>query len=79
MSNRVYGQSGQPILTVDQWRRARGLTWRGLAQEAGVCHETVHRAIDNRPTSTRTRRLLADALGVDILDIAEFRASILGE
>ncbi len=65
--------------TLEALRRRRPLTQRELAHQAGVSEATI-RAIENgqhlgrlRP---RTMRAIAQALGVEPIDIAEFRASL---
>ena len=58
-------------------RRRRVLTQRQLAERAGITHATVV-ALEKgrgRPQLT-TMRKVADALGVEPADIAEFRRAI---
>src|SRR5690625_5124500 len=62
----------------DPWRSAaerKGIspTYRPLAARAKVSHETVRRLVQGRPTSERTIRKVADALGVDVEKIHEWR------
>src|SRR5690625_2592512 len=62
----------------DPWRPAaerRGIppTYRPLAARAKVSHETVRRLIQGRTTSETTVRKVADALGVDVEKIHEWR------
>src|SRR5690625_3090554 len=62
----------------DPWRSAaerRGIspTYRPLAARAKVSHETVRRLIQGRTTSKATVHKVADALGVDVEKIHEWR------
>lgn len=62
----------------DPWRSAaerRGIrpSYRPLGDRAGMAHETVRRVISGQSVSTRSVRKLADALGVDVEKIHEWR------
>ena len=62
----------------DPWRSAaerRGIspTYRPLATRAKVSHETVRRLIQGRPTTEATVAKVAEALGVDVEKIHEWR------
>ena len=62
----------------DPWRSAaerRGIspTYRPLASRAKVSHETVRRLIQGRPTTEATVAKVAEALGVDVEKIHEWR------
>ena len=67
------------IMTLGQWRQARGMTWRGLSAAAHISGQTLARAYRGDRLWAPTMHRIADALDVDIMAIAEFRASILGE
>ncbi len=60
-----------------QLRLERGLTQHELARELGVAHKTISGAELRywRPRP-RTMKAIADALGVSIVDVREFRAAI---
>jgi transcriptional regulator with XRE-family HTH domain len=54
---------------VRQWREARGYTQRRLAKEAGLSTITLPRIERGEQTTPTTARKIADALGVDIMDL----------
>ena len=55
------------------WRIARGYGVRELARRAGVMHRTVIRLERGLPGQPATFRKLAQALGIEPLQIAEYR------
>lgn len=65
------------IRTLREWRIVRGLGQRELARLAGVSATTIsdleRGGHHGRP---RSWRLIAQALGVDILQIAEYRRAM---
>ena len=68
------------VRTLRQTRAARMLTIRGLASAAGCSPQTVHQIETGkrRPHFATIRRLSA-ALGVEPLQVAEFRRALLVE
>jgi len=46
-------------------RKQKGITKRDLATEAGVCVSTSKRVEREAPVTFRTRRVVAEALGVE--------------
>lgn len=62
----------------DPWRSAaerKGITptYRPLGDRAGMAHETVRRVISGQSVNKKSVRKLADALGVDVETIHEWR------
>lgn len=62
----------------DPWRSAaerKGIkpSYRPLGDRAGMAHETVRRVISGQSVSVASVRKLADALGVDVEKIHEWR------
>ena len=62
----------------DPWRsqaERKGITptYRPLGDRAGLAHETVRRVISGQSVSKHSIRKLADALGVDVETIHEWR------
>lgn len=68
------------VRTLRQTRTARMLTIRGLANAAGCSPQTVHQIESGkrRPHFATIRRLSA-ALGVEPMQVAEFRRALLVE
>ena len=63
--------------TIKEWRAARGLSIRRLAEEAGVSHRTVYLADAGRQQpSVKLMWKIAAALGTAPLEIAEFHKAI---
>ena len=54
-----------------EWREAQGLTQKELAERAGIGLVTPARIEGGQGTTPRTARKIADALGVDIVDLLE--------
>jgi transcriptional regulator with XRE-family HTH domain len=77
----MHGRAGEPccynalgVRTLRDWRRLRGLNQDDLARASGVSVDTV-RAVEagrRRAVRPHTMRVLAEALGVAIGDVAEF-------
>ncbi len=62
--------------TLRQIRRERALSIRELEKRAGVAHQTMVSAEAGKRLHLSTMRKIADALGVEPVEIAEFAAII---
>lgn len=58
------------------WRLARGYSARELARRAGIMHQTLLRLEHGHPGRPATFRKVAEALGIELLQIAEYRQLI---
>jgi transcriptional regulator with XRE-family HTH domain len=67
-------------LKLHDWRLRKLMTLRDLDKKSGVSVTTIH-AIERsgRTPSLKSIRAISEALGIDPLEIDEFRAIIRGE
>jgi transcriptional regulator with XRE-family HTH domain len=74
------GERTGTLTTLRQARTTRLLTVRGLADTAGVSTQTVHE-VETGKRSPRfgTIKRLSAALGVEPVEVVEFRAVLFGE
>jgi transcriptional regulator with XRE-family HTH domain len=56
------------------WRHERDLTQERLAERISMRRTTIWRIEAGRPALMRTARRLADALGVEVIDLAKSEA-----
>ena len=61
------------VQSLRYWRIARGYGVRELARRAGIMHRTVIRLERGEPGQPATFRKLASVLGIEPLQIAEYR------
>ena len=63
--------------TLREMRLSQALSQRDLAQKAGVAPKTiVDLELGRQEPRLRTMRRLAEALGVNVIDVDEFRQAI---
>lgn len=68
------------IRTLAEWQRARGMSGYAVVKDAGISSQTWHRLTRTGGNiSDGNRRRIADALGVTVMQVSEFRRAILGE
>lgn len=65
-------------MTLDEHRRRRVMGWREFCAHVGIAKRTMSNIRDGRPLRMATIRRVSAALGVDPMDVAEFRAAITG-
>ncbi len=67
---------GGVMPTLKQHRLRKVWTVRDLAREAGVSQQSVVNGEAGRPLRLATMRKMATALGVSVLDVEEFAATL---
>lgn len=59
------------MIVVRKLREAAGLTQTQLAEQAGVTQPTISNVENGVPTTTETLRMIAEALGCQVVDLYE--------
>jgi DNA-binding XRE family transcriptional regulator len=75
-----YDHEGGAVLNLRGWRNRRALSMDDLGELAGVAKSTIVAIELGRVTALKrvTMRKLAAALGVEPMDVAEFRRALMG-
>lgn len=69
----------EKIMTLRQHRMAQGMTIRDLAQAAQISTQTVVSIEKGRPARIKSFRRIAEAIGVEMMEIREYRTIAMRE